>query len=290
MESDRGPESNSKPGPTQPSNPGAVDHSHFMGHFAIPSHSVFAGVEAGSSDFYSLAVAYGMPMDPEQTLFVEPASTGTPDSCRRRCESCPPRLARGSTDAVESEPGQRMSTSTEAEVLGAWEEALVSCAASAAAFAPSPSLFNSFHTPAVGIRDYAQRLQYLHCTAECFIVSLVLLERLLEHNKNFAITDLNVRRLFFTALVLAAKLQDDDLYSDHYYARVGVVTSDEMDGMEGEFLKMIDWKAYVSVDDYELCLKRLCDGSLSLHRGSDEIASPLLAGHGADVSDLPVAS
>jgi len=133
--------------------------------------------------------------------------------------------------------------------------------------AQAPSLFDATQKPPVGIRDYARRLsRYLKCSEECFVVSLALLERILEVNSDFAITDVNVHRLFLASATLAAKFQDDDFYSNPHNANIGGVTRDEMVDFEAKFLKMLDWRAHVSAEDYEHCLKRLGNGSLHLRQ------------------------
>jgi len=137
------------------------------------------------------------------------------------------------------------------------------------------TVFDATHTPAVGIQDYARRLhRYLYCTEECFVISLVLLERILESNRGLAITHLNVHRCFLASSTLAAKFQDDDFYSNPFYAHVGGVTQDEMLNLEAEFLRMLDWRAHVSNEDYEHCLKRLGEGNLRLHEVPKAPAPP----------------
>jgi len=130
-----------------------------------------------------------------------------------------------------------------------------------------PSLFGATQKPPLGIREYARRLsRYLKCSEECFVVSLVLLERILESNSDLAITDMNLHRLFLASSTLAAKFQDDDFYSNPHNANIGGVTDNEMVDFEAKFLEMLDWRAHVSMEDYEHCLKRLGNGSLRLHQ------------------------
>lgn len=141
--------------------------------------------------------------------------------------------------------------------------------------APAPSLFDAIQKAPLGIRDYARRLsRYLKCSEECFVVSLALLERILESNSDFAITDVNVHRLFLASATLAAKFQDDDFYSNPFYANIGGVTRDEMVDFEAKFLEMLDWRAHVSAEDYEHCLKRLGNGSIHLQQVQKVVCLP----------------
>lgn len=127
------------------------------------------------------------------------------------------------------------------------------------------SPLDALRLPSIKIKDYARRLeQYCRCTQECYVLSLVYIERALERNPSLVITDLNVHRLLLSATILAAKMQDDDYYSNDYYAKVGGVSTEELISLEAHMLALLDWRAYVSEDDYTSSLKRLNDGQVSL--------------------------
>jgi hypothetical protein len=79
-----------------------------------------------------------------------------------------------------------------------------------------------------------------------------------------SITDLNVHRLLLAATIIAAKTQDDDYYSNDYYAKVGGVNTEELMGLEAHMLSLLGWRAYVSEDEYNDSLKRLRGGEVSL--------------------------
>jgi len=131
----------------------------------------------------------------------------------------------------------------------------------------SSALFDATRLPTVSIRDYMKRLErYCSCSEECFVVCMVYIERILETNPTFAITELNCHRFLLAATIVAAKFQDDDYYSNAYYAKVGGITTDELITLEGEFLAMMAWRGHVSVDAYEDCLERLCDGKINLRQ------------------------
>jgi hypothetical protein len=95
-------------------------------------------------------------------------------------------------------------------------------------------------------------------------MSLVYIERALERNPSLAITDLNVHRLLLAATIVAAKIQDDDYYSNEYYAKVGGVNTEELMSLEAHMLSLLGWRAYVSEDEYNSSLERLREGKVSL--------------------------
>lgn len=48
-------------------------------------------------------------------------------------------------------------------------------------------------------------------------------------------------RYLIIAIVLAIKYQDDDIYKNDYYAKVGGITMQELNDMEKEFLELLDY-------------------------------------------------
>eukprot|EP00756_Hemistasia_phaeocysticola_P009452 Hpha_TRINITY_DN14890_c1_g1::TRINITY_DN14890_c1_g1_i1::g.169884::m.169884 len=109
--------------------------------------------------------------------------------------------------------------------------------------------------PIRSLRDYLRRLaKYMACSAGCFLYSLILIDRLVKYSGERA--DLwiskpfSMHRLFLTALMLAAKLNDDIFYINTYYAKVGGVTAQELCLLEAHFLNMIEWDIFVSAEEY----------------------------------------
>jgi len=79
----------------------------------------------------------------------------------------------------------------------------------------------------------------------------------LERNTHYRITELNAHRLLLAGTVVAAKFHDDDFYSNAYYAKIGGVSNEEMNVLEVEFLKLLDWRADVSEQAYASWCNRL---------------------------------
>lgn len=125
--------------------------------------------------------------------------------------------------------------------------------------------FDAMRLPSVSIEDYMRRLErYCCCSKECFALSLVYLQRILDRNRDFKITELNVHRLLLAAIITAAKFQDDDFYSNAYYSKVGGVCPEELLTLEAEFMLLLGWRGHVTVEDFENCLERLRQGKFDL--------------------------
>jgi hypothetical protein len=61
--------------------------------------------------------------------------------------------------------------------------------------------------------------------------------------------------------VIALKYNEDDIYSNKYYASVGGISMKELYALEVEFLKLINYSLFISDDLYEKYkgyLKKYC--------------------------------
>ncbi len=91
--------------------------------------------------------------------------------------------------------------------------------------------------------------KYASCSAECFILALVYIDRLIQGN-NLTLTSLNVHRVIITSVMLGAKFFDDQYFNNAYYAKVGGVPCPEMNSLELEFLFSINFSLQVSGEVY----------------------------------------
>lgn len=72
-----------------------------------------------------------------------------------------------------------------------------------------------------------------------------------------AVTSLTIHRLVITAVMLAAKLMDDKYYNNAFYAKIGGITTSELNHMELEMLRMLDYRTFVSSSRVHELLGRL---------------------------------
>lgn len=112
--------------------------------------------------------------------------------------------------------------------------------------------FHAIRAPQLSINDYLMRIaKYFQCSNECFVLCLVYIDRIVKLHPEFTISNLNIHRLLVTSIMLAVKFFDDVYYSNSYYARVGGVKTKEVNGLEAQFLQLIDWKLHVSPQEYD---------------------------------------
>ena len=82
------------------------------------------------------------------------------------------------------------------------------------------------------------------------VICLVYLNRLVSKS-GLQISAFNWKRLLFTAMLLASKVWDDDSYENKNFAQAfSMYTADEINGMEGSYLALIDFELKVSGSEY----------------------------------------
>ena len=64
-------------------------------------------------------------------------------------------------------------------------------------------------------------------------------------------------RLILASVILISKFYNDVFYGNHFVAYIGGVHLEEMNLLEAEFLKFIDWRLWVDPSEYEFYFKGL---------------------------------
>ncbi len=112
----------------------------------------------------------------------------------------------------------------------------------------SISYFFSVQAADISATQYAARLRrYAKCSDAVYIHALVLLGRLAKRDDRLKLSPHNTHRLLITALVISAKFVEHAWYSNRYYAAVGGISSvEEMNCLEIEMLKLLDYRVLVA--------------------------------------------
>ncbi|KAB2017607.1 hypothetical protein E1A91_D08G174700v1 [Gossypium mustelinum] len=99
------------------------------------------------------------------------------------------------------------------------------------------SVFHGLTRPTISIQSYLDRIyKYANCSPSCFIVAYVYLDRFAQRQPSLPINSFNVHRLLITSVMVAAKFMDDMYYNNAYYAKVGGISTTEMNFLEVDFL------------------------------------------------------
>ena len=113
------------------------------------------------------------------------------------------------------------------------------------------SLFFRQQIPKISIFDYLLRIQkYSGIEESTIIISLIYIDRICK-KKGIVLSKYNIHRLIFTAILIAIKYNEDIIYDNLYYSKIGGVTKKELLILENEFLQLIDFNLFVSNKIYQ---------------------------------------
>eukprot|EP00930_Biecheleria_cincta_P082404 TRINITY_DN72139_c0_g1_i1.p1 TRINITY_DN72139_c0_g1~~TRINITY_DN72139_c0_g1_i1.p1 ORF type:complete len:366 (-),score=78.28 TRINITY_DN72139_c0_g1_i1:268-1365(-) len=114
--------------------------------------------------------------------------------------------------------------------------------------------FDSGSVPPIGLKDYVERLwKYMDCSIQCFVFGIAYIRRIIHDHPDIRVSDLNVHTLAFSSLVIAAKFHDDTFRTNPYYARVGGVSTGGLYNLECSLLKLLNWRAGVTLEEFGWC-------------------------------------
>ncbi|XP_010552777.1 PREDICTED: cyclin-U3-1 [Tarenaya hassleriana] len=116
----------------------------------------------------------------------------------------------------------------------------------------SATVFHGRSPPDISVRQYLDRIfKYSGCSPSCFVVAQIYMDRFLQLAR-VHLTSLNVHRLLITSVMLAAKVLDDRYFNNAYYARVGGVSTRELNRLEMKLLFTLDFKLQVKPQTFHV--------------------------------------
>lgn len=124
---------------------------------------------------------------------------------------------------------------------------------------PSLTCFRGQRIPPISIHDYIERTaKYSKCSPVCFIMAWSYLKRICgKGSTELAVSSLTVHRLVLTSVLIAVKMTDDRYYSNAVFAKIGGVTTSELNIMELKMLKLLDFRTHVPASEVTRLLSRL---------------------------------
>jgi hypothetical protein len=108
-----------------------------------------------------------------------------------------------------------------------------------------PGPFSSKIKTTIKIPEYIMRIvKYAKIEESTLIVALIYIDRICDFN-NFLLTENNIHRVVLLSIISAIKYNEDDIYTNTFYAKVGGLTREELHRLEIEYLNMIRYKLFV---------------------------------------------
>jgi hypothetical protein len=111
--------------------------------------------------------------------------------------------------------------------------------------------FDSSQVPEICLYDYLERLKAFSKSDTSLVVALIYIDRILEADSNFVLTNLNVHRLLLTCTTVAEKYLNDIPYVNTHYATFGGVSLEELNRLEVLLLYGLKWRLRVSPEEYD---------------------------------------
>lgn len=113
--------------------------------------------------------------------------------------------------------------------------------------------FYSLNKPIISTGDYIERLiQYCEIPVEnhiCVIIYIDRLEELLP--KPFCINENNFNRIYCSCLLICIKVVYDSYYTNSFYAKVFGISLKELNKIELEMLKLLDYDISIQRSVYQ---------------------------------------
>lgn len=120
--------------------------------------------------------------------------------------------------------------------------------------------FNTLVPPKISIFNYIMFLRSkTRSSRSCFVIAMVLLDRLLKLQSGIQITPNTVHKLFLCSLMIASKFNTDLNLSNEQWAAIGGIRNEEINILEIEFLFLVKFSINVKKEEYELYNKELSE-------------------------------
>ena len=114
----------------------------------------------------------------------------------------------------------------------------------------SKMVFSANSVPSISIIEYLKRIQtYANLEKNTLISCLIFIDRFCELSKT-TLTYYNIHRILFVSILISIKYNEDRYYENVYYAKIAGISCKELKTIEYDFLDIIDFDLFISVDEY----------------------------------------
>ena len=127
----------------------------------------------------------------------------------------------------------------------------------------SKMCFSSKSLPDISLYEYLIRIQkYSQIEKSTLILALIYIDRLCKIGK-IILTDYNIHRILFSALILAIKYNEDKFFENEYYSQIAGIKMTELKNIEYNFLSLCNFNVFVDEETFEKY-------SRNLHNSNDD--------------------
>ena len=106
--------------------------------------------------------------------------------------------------------------------------------------------FYSKNIPLISIKDYLEHIyKYTKINTSTIILILIYIDRICNIHK-CKLCYYNIHKLILGSMIIAIKYNEDEYYSQKFYAKIGGVTLAEICNLEYSFLSLINYNLFVN--------------------------------------------
>ncbi|KAI0829635.1 cyclin-domain-containing protein [Trametes gibbosa] len=110
----------------------------------------------------------------------------------------------------------------------------------------SPESLTRFHSrtpPGISVLDYLRRIvRFTKAERSCLLITLHYIDQISARMPVFVLSSLTCHRFVIASIAVSSKCLCDTFCSNSVYAKVGGIPLGELNVLEREFLRMIDWQ------------------------------------------------
>jgi hypothetical protein len=105
------------------------------------------------------------------------------------------------------------------------------------------SIFDNESIPKISIKEYLIRImKYCKINKSTIVIALVYIDRL---PSDFFISMYNIHKVILSSILVASKINEDKIHTNYYFAKVGGINLFEMNLLEIDFLKLLEYNLLV---------------------------------------------
>ena len=100
-------------------------------------------------------------------------------------------------------------------------------------------------------------IEYSGCSESCCVFAFIYIDRFIQKNPSFTLTYRNMKNTILSSMILATKYLDDAYIDNIMYTKISEIGITEINSLESEMLKGLDYELYVEPELYSLYANEL---------------------------------
>ena len=123
--------------------------------------------------------------------------------------------------------------------------------------------FDCDHMPKISIYDYLLRIQkYSNAENNTIILAIIYIDRICNKT-GLILNKYNIHRILISAILVAIKYNEDQIYDNVYFSKVAGVPVSELNYLERKFIEIINYDLFVSDELFKKYYKYLNSNEIS---------------------------